>query len=78
MFDRSFSRVVAAALIALSGTALVTVSFDADARRMGGGASMGRQSSSVMQNRRATTPPPAPWPDRKNCTALLCQARRAA
>jgi predicted lipid-binding transport protein (Tim44 family) len=59
MFDRNFSRVVAAALIALSGTALVTVSFDADARRMGGGASMGRQSPSLMQNRRAITPPPA-------------------
>ena len=59
MFKRTFSRAVAAALIALSGVALVSVSFDAEARRMGGGSSMGRQSPNVMQNRAATTPPAA-------------------
>lgn len=57
MSKRSFSRVVAAALIAISGAALVSVSFDAEARRMGSGSSMGRQSPNVMQNRQATTPP---------------------
>lgn len=60
MFKRTFSRAVAAALIALSGVALVSVSFDAEARRMGGGSSMGRQSPNVMQNRAATTPSAAP------------------
>jgi len=60
MFKRTFSRVIAAALIAVSGAALVTVSFDAEARRAGGGFSSGRQSSNVMQNRQATTPPATP------------------
>jgi len=54
-----FSRFVAAALIAVSGTAMVAASFDAEARRMGGGFSSGRQSSNVMQQRQATTPPSA-------------------
>jgi predicted lipid-binding transport protein (Tim44 family) len=53
------SRFVAAALIAISGAALVTASFDAEARRAGGGASIGRQSSNVTQQRQATTPPAA-------------------
>ena len=60
MFKRTFSRVIAAALIAVSSAALVSVSFDAEARRMGGGSSMGRQSPNVMQNRQATTPPATP------------------
>lgn len=59
MFKRSFSRFIAAALIAVSSTALLAVSFDAEARRMGGGSSAGRQSRNVMQNRAATTPPAA-------------------
>ncbi|WAI83727.1 MULTISPECIES: Tim44 domain-containing protein [Achromobacter] len=54
-----FSRFVAAALIAISGAALVTASFDAEARRAGGGGSFGRQSSNVTQQRQATTPPAA-------------------
>ncbi|CAB3728581.1 MULTISPECIES: Tim44 domain-containing protein [Achromobacter] len=53
------SRFVAAALIAVSGAALVTASFDAEARRAGGGASVGRQSSNVTTQRQATTPPAA-------------------
>lgn len=59
MSKRSFSRFIAAALIAVSSTALLAVSFDAEARRMGGGSSAGRQSTNVMQNRAATTPPAA-------------------
>ena len=51
--------VFAAALIAVSGAALVTASFDAEARRAGGGSSVGRQSSNVTQQRQATTPPAA-------------------
>ncbi|MFU1943240.1 Tim44 domain-containing protein, partial [Bordetella avium] len=51
------SRVLAAALIAVSGAALITASFDAEARRAGGGSSVGRQSSNVTTQRQATTPP---------------------
>ncbi len=54
-----FSRFVAAALIAISGAALVTASFDAEARRAGGGSSVARQSSNVTHQRQPTTPPPA-------------------
>jgi len=57
MSGSRFSRFVAAALIAVSGTAMVAASFDAEARRMGGGSSFGRQSPNVMQQRQATTPP---------------------
>jgi predicted lipid-binding transport protein (Tim44 family) len=52
-----FRRLVAAALVAVAGFAVVTVSFDAEARRMGGGSSVGRQSPNIQ--RQATTPPAA-------------------
>ncbi|MBN9640997.1 MAG: Tim44 domain-containing protein [Achromobacter sp.] len=68
-----FSRFVAAALIAISGAALVTASFDAEARRAGGGSSVGRQSSNVTQQRQATTPPAA-----ANNTASATAAPAAA
>ncbi len=54
-----FSRFLAAALVAVAGTAMVTASFDAEARRMGGGASVGRQSTNITQQRQAVTPPAA-------------------
>lgn len=54
------SRVLAAALIAVSGAALITASFDAEARRAGGGSSAGRQSSNVTTQRQATKPPATP------------------
>ncbi|OZI27382.1 transporter [Bordetella genomosp. 7] len=57
MFRSRFTRLLAAALIAVAGSAMMAVSFDAEARRMGGGSSVGRQSSNVMQQRQATTPP---------------------
>jgi predicted lipid-binding transport protein (Tim44 family) len=55
----SFRRFVAAALVAVAGTALIATSFDAEARRAGGGGSFGRQSSNVTTQRQATTPPSA-------------------
>ncbi|ARP96719.1 Tim44 domain-containing protein [Bordetella genomosp. 13] len=55
----SFSRFIAAALVAVSGATLLVTSFDAEARRAGGGSSVGRQSSNVTQQRQATTPPSA-------------------
>jgi len=57
--SRRFSRFIAAAVVAASGLSLMTTAFDAEARRAGGGFSMGRQSSNVMQQRRAVTPPAA-------------------
>src|SRR5690606_14333273 len=52
-----FSRLFAMALLAISASAMLTVSFDAEARRMGGGKSFGRQSSNITQQRQAVTPP---------------------
>ncbi|HYG44578.1 MAG TPA: TIM44-like domain-containing protein [Bordetella sp.] len=57
MSRSGFSRLLAAALIAVAGTAMLAVSFDAEARRMGGGSSIGRQSSNITQQRQAVTPP---------------------
>jgi len=56
---RRYSRLLAAALIAVSGTAMLAATFDADARRMGGGGSFGRQSANVATQRQAVTPPAA-------------------
>ncbi|MFV9474739.1 Tim44 domain-containing protein [Advenella sp. RU8] len=56
---KKWSKFLAAALVVVSTSAMLTVSFDAEARRMGGGSSVGRQSSNVTQNRAATTPPAA-------------------
>jgi predicted lipid-binding transport protein (Tim44 family) len=52
-----FSRVLPAVLIAVSTLAMTAVSYDAQAKRMGGGSSIGRQSGNVMQ--RSATPPAA-------------------
>ena len=57
--SKRFSRLCAAALLAVTGTAMLVVTFDAEARRAGGGGSFGRQSSNVM-NQRQATPPAAP------------------
>lgn len=54
-----FSRLLAVAMLVVSAGAMLSVSFDAEARRMGGGKSFGRQSSNVTQQRQAVTPPAA-------------------
>jgi len=54
-----FSRFMAMALLMVSAVAMVSVSFDAEARRLGGGRSFGRQSSNIIQQRQAVTPPAA-------------------
>ncbi len=46
-------------MLAVSAGALMSASFDAEARRMGGGKSFGRQSSNITQQRQAVTPPAA-------------------
>lgn len=57
--SQRFSRFLAIAMLMVSAGALLSVSFDAEARRMGGGKSFGRQSSNITQQRQATTPPAA-------------------
>jgi predicted lipid-binding transport protein (Tim44 family) len=57
--SQRFSRLLAVAMLVVSAGAMLSVSFDAEARRMGGGKSFGRQSSNVTQQRQAATPPAA-------------------
>lgn len=57
--SQRFSRLLAIVMLAVSAGAMLSVSFDAEARRMGGGKSFGRQSSNVTQQRQAATPPAA-------------------
>jgi len=53
------SKLLAAALLAVAGVSMLSVAFDAEAQRIGRGASIGRQSGNVMQSRQATRPPAA-------------------
>lgn len=53
------SRILAVTVLAGSGLAMTAVTFDAEAKRFGGGISSGRQSTNVMQQRQAVTPPAA-------------------
>jgi len=69
MSRSGITRLFAAALIAVAGTAMLAVSFDAEARRMGGGSSIGRQSTNITQQRQATTPPTATTTNRTGTAA---------
>lgn len=57
-----FSRLLAIAMLIVSAGAMMATSFDAEARRMGGGKSFGKQSSNITQQRQAVTPPKAAVP----------------
>lgn len=57
--SRGFTRFFAMAVLAISTGVLLTASFDAEARRMGGGRSFGRQSSNITQQTKPVTPPAA-------------------
>jgi len=57
MMNTLCRRWFAMTLLAGAGMAMTAVSFDAEARRFGGGMSSGRQSPNVMQQRQAVTPP---------------------
>ena len=57
-----YAKLLALVLVAGSAFAMLAVSFDAEARRFGGGASSGRQSTNVMQQRQATQAPVAAAP----------------
>lgn len=54
-----FDRVLAIAMLVVSAGAMMSASFDVQARRFGGGASFGRQSSNITKQRQAVTPPAA-------------------
>ena len=56
MLSRQFSRFAAAALIVLGGVSLTLATTEADAARLGGGGSVGRQSTNVMTQRPAAMP----------------------
>lgn len=55
-----WSKLLAVVLVAGSAFAMVAVSFDAEARRFGGGFSSGRQSVNVMKQKQATAPAAVP------------------
>lgn len=77
MISTRLSRFMASAMIVIMTTGLMAVSFDAEARRMGGGKSFGRQSSNVMQQRQAVTPPAATTAPRAAAPAAGAAASRA-
>lgn len=55
--SKRLSRFLAGCMLAVTASSMLLVSFEAEARRMGGGSSFGRQSTNVTQQRQATTPP---------------------
>jgi len=57
--SQRFSKLLAAALVAVAGVSLFSIAFDAEAQRLGRGASIGRQSGNVMQSRQTVRPPAA-------------------
>jgi predicted lipid-binding transport protein (Tim44 family) len=65
------------AMLVVSAGAMLSVSFDAEARRMGGGKSFGRQSSNVTQQRQAVTPPAATTTPRTGAAAAGATAGAA-
>ncbi|AEC21923.1 hypothetical protein PT7_3383 [Pusillimonas sp. T7-7] len=72
-----FSRLLAVAMLVFSAGAMLTASFDAEARRMGGGKSFGRQSSNITQQRQAVTPPAASTTTRSTATGAAAAGTAA-
>jgi predicted lipid-binding transport protein (Tim44 family) len=66
------------AMLVVSAGAMLSVSFDAEARRMGGGKSFGRQSSNITQQRQAVTPPAATTAPRTGAAAAGATAGAAS
>ncbi len=76
--SQRFSRLFVMAMLVVSAGAMLTASFDAEARRMGGGKSFGRQSSNITQQRQAVTPPAATTTQRSAAPAAAAGAAGAA
>lgn len=62
--SQRISRFLAMAVLAVSAVSMLAAPFDAEARRAGGGKSLGMQSSNVMNSRPAATSPAAGTPSR--------------
>ncbi|WP_132979101.1 Tim44 domain-containing protein [Pigmentiphaga sp. D-2] len=77
MSRRFFSRFISALVIAVSTVAMLGVSHDALAKRLGGGGSMGRQSSNVTQ-RQATPPARTPQQNQQAAPSAAPAAAGAA
>ena len=76
--SQRFTRIFTILILAISTVVLVSLSFDAEARRMGGGRSFGRQSPNIMQQRQAATPPAATTAPRAAATPPAAGARSGA
>ncbi|WP_397473936.1 Tim44 domain-containing protein [Pusillimonas sp.] len=76
--NKRFSRFMAMALIAISAVGMVAVSFDAEARRFGGGKSFGKQSSRVTQNQPAAAAPPAATTTQRSASSAAAPGAAAA
>ncbi|MCB5363535.1 Tim44 domain-containing protein [Pusillimonas sp. CC-YST705] len=72
-----FTRFLAGVMLTLSAVVLMATSFDAEARRMGGGKSFGRQSSNVTQQRQAVQPPAAATTQRSAATGAAAASGAA-
>lgn len=78
MISKRLARFAAVAVLAFSTVSMTLVSFEAEARRMGGGKSFGRQSSNVMQQRQAVQPPAATTTNRSGATPANASAASGA
>lgn len=76
--SRRLHRFFAIAMLAVSAGALMSASFDAEARRLGGGKSFGRQSSNITQQRQAVTPPAAASATQRSAAPAAAAGRAAA
>lgn len=76
--SQRFTRIFTIMVLAISTLVLVSLSFDAEARRMGGGRSFGRQSPNIMQQRQAVTPPAATTAPRAASSTPQASARSGA
>ena len=76
--NKRISRFMAMALIAISAVGMVAVSFDAEARRFGGGKSFGKQSSRVTQNQPAAAAPPAAGTTQRSASSAAAPGAAAA
>lgn len=76
--SQRFSRFIIMLLLAVSAIAMLSVSFDAEARRFGGGRSFGRQSSNIMKQRQAVKPPVANSVPRAAASTPAAGARAGA
>lgn len=71
-------RWAAASVLLMAAATMMTVTQDAEARRMGGGLSFGRQSTNVVKQRQAVTPPAAQTTQRAAAPAAGAAGTAAA